>query len=224
MGEQLGGIPGVNQIVGRLDAQTEEVWELDIPKQVLDRVVADLNQTGFFSRDTPGKDSTELTAKVDGRGMTKTWSQVQTLDEMMIVVRSRGHLLSYHHAGPSFASRGSVPSSVAAYRGYAATDAAPRTATTGYTAAGPAYPGLTANPAAFNSPPANRAPTYAAAGDACAQFGQLSARGRICPGDHGWQCTGRISGCSGGAASIAPAEQPDALLNVPIARIGVTYA
>ena len=66
---------------------------------------------------------TELSTKVDGRGMTKTWDQVEQLDQMMVVFVAEDVCSPIVTRAPRSPARNSA--SITSYRGYAATDAAP---------------------------------------------------------------------------------------------------
>lgn len=128
--------------------QVEEVWELDIPRSDLDRVVAQLNQVRYFDRDTKAPGPVSIEAKLDGRALNKSWERVPELDELMVAVRGHGHLVAYQRTPTTSMLAGPPPSSIAAYRAYAAEDARYAQRPQGYLAGGSALPGVAVNPSA----------------------------------------------------------------------------
>jgi hypothetical protein len=134
--------------------QVEEVWELDIPRGQFDRVVAQLNNQRYFDRGTGGSGPVKLQTRVDGYPVNKTWERVAELDQLMVAVRTYGHLVTYHRTPTTDKVAGPPPASIAAYRAYAQQDARYGPSTSQYVASGYTLPGVSANPATgYGVPP-----------------------------------------------------------------------
>ena len=96
-------------------APIEEVWELDISRAELDRVVANLNSTGYFEKKTKRGPGVKVAAMLDGREVDKDWDQSPELDQLMVRVRSQGQLVGMDRPA-GYRPDGTPPSSVVAWR------------------------------------------------------------------------------------------------------------
>lgn len=149
-------VDGVRQtpVIGKMVPGTsvvEEIWEYDVPRGQFDRAVSKMNTQRYFERHTKSEGQVEINARLDGNKVNKSWNRVDDLDQIMLDARAHGRLVSYKRSGSADQATYPPPESVAAYRAYAAQDAAHGAPSTGFLAGGPALPGVTANPQATSS-------------------------------------------------------------------------
>lgn len=97
--------------------KVDEAWELDIPRSHLDEAVTSLNRSGYFDTRQKGIEGVAVAARVDGKQLNKSWRQVPELNELMLMVRNQGRLVSYAREADSPASP-NPPSSLAIYERY----------------------------------------------------------------------------------------------------------
>lgn len=93
----------------------QEVWELDISRAELDRVVATLNSSGYFEKKSKRGPGVNVAATLDGRAVDKDWDQSPELDQLMVRVRSQGQLVGMDRPA-GYRPSGTPPSSVVAWR------------------------------------------------------------------------------------------------------------
>jgi hypothetical protein len=70
----------------------DEIWILDLPKQELDLLVADLKKSGFFQAQTRNETGTNLDVQLDSSRMNKEWSAEPRLDQFISRVYVEGRL------------------------------------------------------------------------------------------------------------------------------------
>ncbi len=73
-------------------SRDDEIWVLDIPKQQLDLLVTDLQQSGFFQAQTRSQSGTKLDVQLNWGRVQKEWSSEPRLDHFMSRVYREGHL------------------------------------------------------------------------------------------------------------------------------------
>jgi hypothetical protein len=145
LSETVSQLPLVGTFASSAAAEVDEIWELDVPRIELDRIVFDLNQEGYFGREAKSG-PVAIRAKIDGHSVARSWERLSVLDRMMVEVRSHGRLISYKRTPGSDKLAGPPPASLAAYRDYAARDASTGQMADRYLAGGPSYPGVSADP------------------------------------------------------------------------------
>jgi hypothetical protein len=149
--ETVAQVPLVGSAVAPT-AEVEETWEMDVPRAELDRVVAELNQRGFYERKSAATGPVGIETSIDGHNVKKSWDRVPELDALMVAVRSRGRLIAYHRNARADRLAGPTPDSVLAYRAYAGQDARGGGLVNAYVAGGPAFPGVSADPQSMPGP------------------------------------------------------------------------
>lgn len=70
----------------------DEIWVLDIPKEQLDLLLTDLQQSGFFQAQTRSQTGTKLDVQLNWGRMQKEWSSEPRLDHFMSRVYREGRL------------------------------------------------------------------------------------------------------------------------------------
>lgn len=70
----------------------DEIWVLDLPKQQLDLLLTDLQQSGFFQAQTRSQAGTKLDVQLNGGRVQKEWSAEPRLDHFMSRVYKEGRL------------------------------------------------------------------------------------------------------------------------------------
>ncbi|MDB5390016.1 MAG: hypothetical protein JWM11_5662 [Planctomycetaceae bacterium] len=70
----------------------DEIWILDLPKQELDLLVADLRKSGFFQAQTRTESGTKLDVQLDSARVNKEWSPEPRLDQFISRVYVEGRL------------------------------------------------------------------------------------------------------------------------------------
>lgn len=70
----------------------DEIWVLDLPKQELDLLVADLQKSGFFQAQTRTESGTNLDVQLDSGRINKEWSAEPRLDQFISRVYIEGRL------------------------------------------------------------------------------------------------------------------------------------
>lgn len=83
-------LPGI-----KLDDGVREAWAMDLPRSELDRVLARLSATGYFSPTVMAPQGVKLATKIDGASVKKTWMLVPELDAVAGRIRAQGRLVSY---------------------------------------------------------------------------------------------------------------------------------
>ena len=84
--EELPGLKGTHW--------SHEKWALDIPKWQLDRVVAQVRESGFFRTGHVAAPDIFLAAQVDGLGSRKNWKSFGELDSLLLRAREQGQLVA----------------------------------------------------------------------------------------------------------------------------------
>lgn len=138
-------VPVVGSMVAT-EHEAEETWELDVPRAQLDRIVTRMNDQRYFERRTTSTETVKILAELDGHEVEKAWNRIDEMDELMVTVRSHGRLVSYKRGEGVDQMAHPPANSVAAYRAYAAQDAAQGGPGSGFLAGGPVLPGVSADP------------------------------------------------------------------------------
>jgi hypothetical protein len=73
-------------------SRDDEIWVLDIPKQQLDLLLTDLQQSGFFQAQTRTQSGTKLDVQLNWGRVQKEWSSEPRLDHFMSRVYREGSL------------------------------------------------------------------------------------------------------------------------------------
>jgi hypothetical protein len=76
----------------------QESWVLDIPAAESDQLFKMLANQGFYQTERPSAAGVQLTAKINGKELTKNWEQVPQLNALIQRVRRDGQLVAYHRA------------------------------------------------------------------------------------------------------------------------------
>ncbi len=76
----------------RQPLRDDEIWVLDVPKQQLDLLLTDLQQSGFFQAQTRSQTGTKLDVQLNWGRVQKEWSSEPRLDHFMSRVYREGHL------------------------------------------------------------------------------------------------------------------------------------
>ena len=74
----------------------DELWTLDIPRQQLNALVAELNSNGFFRSQLRPEVGTRLSVQIDGHSrVERNWTPEPQLDEVVHRVHTLGHLRGF---------------------------------------------------------------------------------------------------------------------------------
>jgi len=74
----------------------DELWTLDIPRQQLNALVAELNSNGFFRSQLRPEVGTRLAVQIDGHSpVERNWTPEPQLDEFVHRVHTIGHLRGF---------------------------------------------------------------------------------------------------------------------------------
>jgi len=74
----------------------DELWTLDIPRQQLNALVAELNSNGFFRSQLRPEVGTRLAVQIDGHSpVERNWTPEPQLDEVVHRVHTAGHLRGF---------------------------------------------------------------------------------------------------------------------------------
>lgn len=96
-------------------APVQETWELDISRAEMDRIVAQLNASGYFEKKSKRAPGVNVAARLDGREIEKDWDQSPELDQLMVRVRRQGQLVGMERPA-GYRPSGVPPASVVAWR------------------------------------------------------------------------------------------------------------
>jgi hypothetical protein len=75
------------------NAWFRETWTLDVPRWQLDRVLGELEKSGFFRRSKTLGAKVEVSTQIDGVRFSKPFTSVAELDSLILSIRSRGRLV-----------------------------------------------------------------------------------------------------------------------------------
>lgn len=70
----------------------DEIWVLDLPKQELDLLIADLQKSGYFQAQTRADSGTNLEVQLDSGRVNKEWTAEPRLDQFISRVYVEGRL------------------------------------------------------------------------------------------------------------------------------------
>lgn len=81
-----------DKLTKKAPVRDDEIWVLDIPKQQLDLLLAELQGNGFFQAQTRAESGTRLDVQLNGGRLHKEWSAEPRLDHFMARVYKEGRL------------------------------------------------------------------------------------------------------------------------------------
>ncbi len=125
--------------------EIEERWALDVPVNESNQLFKMLATQGFYETERPGAVGVQLSARINGREVSKNWDQVPELNALVLRVRREGQLIAYHRAS---AAAGKPAQQIASTRAYS--DLIANLGSRGAPAASPPSP--MASPFAMTSP------------------------------------------------------------------------
>ncbi|WP_146503081.1 hypothetical protein [Rubinisphaera italica] len=73
----------------------EEIWELDIPKEELDILIAELKHRGFFENQERPRGEATMHVVLDNTQVTKRWTNEPRLENLMLQVYNEGTLSAF---------------------------------------------------------------------------------------------------------------------------------
>ncbi len=73
----------------------EEIWELDIPKEELDILLAELTHRGFFENQERPRGEATVHVTLDHTQVTKRWTNEPRLENLMLQVYNEGTLSAF---------------------------------------------------------------------------------------------------------------------------------
>ncbi|WP_339747276.1 hypothetical protein [uncultured Rubinisphaera sp.] len=73
----------------------EEIWELDIPKEELDILIAELKHRGFFENQERPRGEATMNVVLDNTQVTKRWTNEPRLENLMLQVYNEGTLSAF---------------------------------------------------------------------------------------------------------------------------------
>ena len=92
LGRAQSSLPSLHGDPEKQPQRDDEIWVLDLPKQELDLLVADLQKSGYFQAQTRAESGTKLDVQLDYGRVTKEWSAEPRLDQFISRVYTEGQL------------------------------------------------------------------------------------------------------------------------------------
>ncbi len=78
----------------------EEIWELDLPKEEIDILLAELSHRGFFQKQERPRGEALVHVEIDNDRVSKRWTNEPRLEELMLQVYNEGRLSAFGRKAP----------------------------------------------------------------------------------------------------------------------------
>ncbi|MCG6156095.1 hypothetical protein [Rubinisphaera margarita] len=78
----------------------EEIWELDLPKEEIDILLAELSHRGFFQKQERPRGEALVRVEIDNDRVSKRWTNEPRLEELMLQVYNEGRLSAFGRKAP----------------------------------------------------------------------------------------------------------------------------
>jgi len=78
----------------------EEIWELDLPREEIDILLAELSHRGFFQKQERPRGEALVRVEIDNDRVSKRWTNEPRLEELMLQVYNEGRLSAFGRKAP----------------------------------------------------------------------------------------------------------------------------